>query len=117
MNSINTSIADVRKYPSQRSSGADAKLHLHNTTDRVLERGEVNISVESPEGVNTDIGMSIQKENDTWELVEPLRPDRDLILPVFIRLEPWKKELQGSIMIQVDVHGECVKKATFQVLR
>ena len=101
MNKVQTSISGVRKYPTSSKSEADARIHLRSAGSNTLNSADIEITVESPDYVNIELGSSIPRKDNVWEpaFTEDVRSH--FVIPVFVTLDTEYREFDGDIRIEV----------------
>jgi hypothetical protein len=101
MSCISTYVANLRRYPTGSAPEADARINLKSEDGGEVELGNLKFEIDSPEGVNIEVGNAREVEPDVWVPAEPAQSGELISYPIFLNLQPWKREFQGTVNVSV----------------
>jgi hypothetical protein len=91
--------------PSQSHPGARSEMKIENLSSSPVMSDQIRIDFNHPEGVDITVGRAIETPRG-WKPRYDIGANEALILPVFVRLEPWVEHPEGAISISLQIDGD-----------
>lgn len=104
MSQIRTQTSNGRIYPSHSRPGERAELKIINDTSQRIPAEEIEITIDSPDHVYVQ-PERVKELEGVYVPHNDLEEGDSLIIPMFIRSEPWTSDISGDVLIEVRFDG------------
>ncbi|QCW04197.1 hypothetical protein [Natrinema pallidum] len=81
-------------------------IRLENSSEQIINSDNISINVQSPSGIQVEIGQAFHQEDGSWKPIREIKPEHYVRLPIHINPEPWVEDLRETIIIETEIDDQ-----------